>query len=301
MKLSLDETEFEEFDPLEEVEEDEDDEEESVSVVGHTEKETQPVMNVPEKPVLTPEEQVRDLMKKMMPQRRVLMGIVDFCREPKLASEVDEFTLALQEYNKSVYTPVILRELLEKNSCLVYLEPEDEDTVQDDDEGSVETLDELADELDDAPEEGEVEYLVVTDRPEGQWQSTPEAIAYVDEQDPVSDLQKLLAENVGYEDIIISMLRACDAENGSTAVALGELVDDEPIMQKPRRMSGYYVGRLEKIGAIVWENAWKTTDAGKAVIAQADAMDAEAAKVADDKIEVLEDTLPETVEEDSKD
>jgi len=289
VKLTLDENEFEEFDPLEEVEEEEEDEE--VSVVGHAEKEPQEVMNVPETPSLTPAEQVEDLLKKMQPQKRVILGIIDYCREPRAVSDVDEFTLKLQEYNKSVYTPVNLRALMERNSCLVYLEPEPEQENDDSDDEKVETLGELAEELDDAPETDQVEYLVVTDRPEGKWQSTPEAVAYYDAQDPIADLRKILADNVGYEEIIIRILRGCDGD-GLSANQLSELVDDDPIMKHPFRTYGYFIGRLEKAEAVKWEGAWKTTDSGRVIIAEADAIDAEEAAGSNDEIKTLKDELP---------
>jgi hypothetical protein len=106
------------------------------------------------------------------------------------------------------------------------------------------------------------------------WQSTEVALAYYDSRDPLGDLHKMLGENVGYEEIFIRVLKLCQGD-GCSVKTLGDEIDDDPLLKKPFRTSGFFIGRLEKVNALTWEGAWKTTDSGLTFLEEVAAIDAE--------------------------
>ena len=58
----------------------------------------------------------------------------------------------------------------------------------------------------------------------------------------------------------------CSAEGGVQVKAIGDMVDDDPAVQKPRRYAMYFIDKLERAGALDWQGAWVTTDAGRAYL-----------------------------------
>jgi hypothetical protein len=237
-----------EFDPLDEVGvPDEDDEAESVEFIGYIEKPSDEQIEKPAQPELTPVEKIRKLLVQMAPRRKVLLGIIDFCRDPQSPSAVDEFTDNLQSINSSVFSPVTLRQLLEQAEALEYLEG-----VTDDDSPA-------ADELD---EDG---YLVVTKRPEGTWVATAAGIEVLDSLNPQQDLLNLLEKDSVYREIYLRILNYCD-EEPRTKKQIDAIVDDDPLVQSPRRYSGYFVDKLDVCDALDWNKAWSTTSVGRSVL-----------------------------------
>jgi hypothetical protein len=110
------------FDPL--AEQDElPDEDEDVAFIGLIERPVEEDAPA-EEPVRSPEERIRGLLDSIPAQRKVMLGIIDFCREPRPYAEVDDLTLELQKAHVSVYTPTILRQHMEEAGALAYVEQE---------------------------------------------------------------------------------------------------------------------------------------------------------------------------------
>lgn len=224
----------------------------------------------------TAQERFRDLLKETPGQRRVMLALVDYAREPKTGAEMDARTEDLLRYGFSVYSPVIFRELLEEAGVLRY--------VLLDDEGGEVAADEAAggaqaeahgapvlrsEEYFDGKETVELEFLEVADERPGLWVATPEGLEVVDEQDDAGEIRKLLAAELQYLDIYHQILDYCCEEGGRSAKEIDRLVNDSPLLEEPRRYSGYFVGRLERKGALEWRGGWCTTQVGRDMIDEA--------------------------------
>ena len=252
-----------------------------------------------EKPELPPEERIANLLREMPGQKQLLLRLVDHCREAKTGEEMDAFTLDLQRYCYSVYTPVVLRELLEEAGAIEYI-PVDEPEADEGDEGDIDERPAAATEEPApiyAPAAGEepvveggvliaidgakvkhetlmegdtemvLDYLEVEEAKPGLWQATAAGIAAVDAVDSLANTRELLAKEPQYLDIYHQILAFCAEEQyGRSSKEIDNLVNDSPLLEKPRRYSGYFVSRLERQGALEWKGGWCVTDVGRTII-----------------------------------
>lgn len=293
----------------------------------------------PEEDTRPPRQRIYELLGQMPGQKRVLLAVIDFCREEKTGEEMDAFTEKLQENAYSVYTPVILRELLEKAGAIRYEvdeRPDEQEQAREGDgdptqgletssgaedaallqcggfavEGSARgeaasaddalsaedleraaaraSLERASGAADPAQVAGlafaasaagfdesevlhehfasgeddiDIEYLEIGEAASGVWVATPEGIEIVDEQDDYGQIKRLLGQEPKYQDIYQRILDFCK-EEGRSAKELDNLVNDDPLLEEPRRYSGYFVGRLEREGAIQWSGGWVLTKDG---------------------------------------
>lgn len=255
----------------------------------------------------TAQERFRDLLNETPGQRRVMLALVDYCREPKTGAEMDDRTNELLRYGFSVFSPVVFRELLEEAGAIRYvvLDADGNEVVGDlpdaaaagglpvDDgdrngisaggavaearEGGADSGHALVDgdvtlsseEYFDGQETVELEFLEVADECPGLWVATSEGLEVVDEQDDAGEIRKLLAAEPEYLDIYHQILDFCTLDGGRSAKEIDRLVNDSPLLEEPRRYSGYFVGRLERKGALEWRGGWCTTQVGHDMIAEA--------------------------------
>ncbi|MBQ3283964.1 MAG: hypothetical protein IJH42_08995, partial [Atopobiaceae bacterium] len=245
-------------------------------------------------------ERIEKLLKSMPGQKRLLLRLIDHCREAKNGEQMDEYTLELQKYCSSVYTPVVLRELLQEAGAIDYLEPDPpavEELELDEADAAEVAAQEAAREaakiqtpavplvedgvlvsIDESKVQHEVmiegdeeltlDYLEVEEREPGLWQATAAGLAIVDAMDDVKATRELLQREPDYLGVYHRILDFCaQAEYGRSPKEIDDLVNDDPLLQKPRRYSGYFVGRLEREGALEWRSGWVVTDAGREVMA----------------------------------
>ncbi len=250
----------------------------------------------------TAQERFRDLLKETPGQRRVMLALVDYCRQPKTGAEMDERTCELLRYGFSVYSPVVFRELLEEAGAIRYVVLDaDGNEVVGGASGAaaagdvpVDSGDRNGVRADDAAAEGvgagavghdasamsseqyfdgketvELEFLEIAEERPGLWVATPEGLEVVDEQDDAGEIRKLLAAEPEYLDIYHQILDFCTLDGGRSAKEIDRLVNDSPLLEEPRRYSGYFVGRLERKGALEWRGGWCTTQVGHDMIAEA--------------------------------
>jgi hypothetical protein len=220
----------------------------------------------------SPREKVLDLLGKMQPQKKILLGILDFCREPRSAAEVEECLAKLTEFNYCVYEGVELRRLLQEAEGLEYVQSSQSGLSGQDGRESQDSQDASATtEETELGEDGQ-EYLVIRKQEEGVWLSSAAALEIVDEQNPASDLKQLLALEPRYIDIYRRVMDACRTPR--TAKELDALFNGDPVLQDPHRYSGYLVERLEKNGGLEWRGGWVVTELGlqtlDAAVAQSD-------------------------------
>lgn len=247
----------------------------------------------------TAQERFRDLLKETPGQRRVMLALVDYAREPKTGAEMDARTEELLRYGFSVYSPVIFRELLEEAGALRYVLLDDQGNEIDAGEaasgataatsapgvadaadaqvgaggatsGAAQEAPALhSEEYFDGEETVELEFMEIADERPGLWVATPEGLEVVDEQDDAGEIRKLLAAEPQYLDIYHQILDYCCEEGGRSAKEIDRLVNDSPLLEEPRRYSGYFVGRLERKGALEWRGGWCTTQVGRDMIDEA--------------------------------
>lgn len=199
-------------------------------------------------------ERIDALLTQMAPRRKVLLGIMDFCRDPKPVSKVNEFVDSLQEHNFSVYSAANLCALLEKAGALIRLTQDGE------------TADGASAEPQVIEVDG-VEYLEANTQAETNWASTPEALALVDADSPLDRFMTLLEEDARYASIYKRLLEMTAAEGGAATPHLGSAVDKLELMQSPRLYAPHFVDKLEKCDAIEWTKTWTITEIGRAGLA----------------------------------
>ena len=58
----------------------------------------------------------------------------------------------------------------------------------------------------------------------------------------------------------------CDTEGGQTKVAIASEIDNDPLLQEPRRWCQYFIEKLREGNALEWHDAWVITDIGKEIL-----------------------------------
>lgn len=192
-------------------------------------------------------ERIANLMDDMGAMRPQLLAILDFCREERTSAEIDEMLAPMRELRQSVYTPINLRTLLEKAGGLTYISNDAEP-------------DEVTDENGD---------LVMPEPAVCTWLSTDAGIAYCEAQDPFADLVHALDDDPTYTDVYLFVLNLC-AEQPHPIAQIEHAVVESGLIENDKRQPGYFVGRLEDIGALEWRRAWTVTDLGRQYLEQHD-------------------------------
>ncbi|MBQ6453286.1 MAG: hypothetical protein IJJ14_02890 [Coriobacteriales bacterium] len=246
MEFDLEDVELDDYEEFED-DEPEEDEEEEVQQVGYVEEpeEEKEVWRPHRTPNWTDEEKIEILVSKMPGRKKVLLQTIEFMREPRTSSECDKAIDGFQHDNYSVYSAVTLRRLLEENGAIKYIAPQEREQNK--------------------PAIDEDGNMIVTKAPEGKWVATEAGINYLESVDRYQELADLLEMDAEYIEIYKRILRFC-AEEPRDKTEIDDLVDDDPLLQKPRRYSGYFVARLEKCDAMEWKGDWITTEVGKSIL-----------------------------------
>ena len=198
------------------------------------------------------EERIAKLFKGMPGNEKLLMHVIDYCREAKDSEDVYQEINDFLNGRICTYSPEILCANLNNAGALNIIEYEDEETI-------VEEQSDL--------QANEDAYEIIQP-PKFQYLATSEAVAFIEESDPESELQAFLDENSKYEPVIQAVLNACSQEGGASKKVLDDIVDDHPLCQNPRRRSGFFLKNLEAHDALVYADGWKTTDLGKSLLNQ---------------------------------
>ena len=112
-----------------------------------------------------------------------------------------------------------------------------------------------------------LDYLEIEETKPGFWVATAAGLDAVAQLDDFGSTVELLQKEPRYLDIYHQILDFCAQEElGRSSKEIDNLVNDSPLLQEPRRYSGYFVSRLERQGALEWHSGWCITDAGKAVL-----------------------------------
>ncbi|WP_165046097.1 hypothetical protein [Adlercreutzia sp. ZJ138] len=191
-----------------------------------------------------------DLFDHMKSRRRVLLDILSFCEEPRLVADVNARVDEKQRNDYSVFTAASLCEHLEAAGALHLVAEDGSDYVEMEMEPQLVTID-------------GVEYYETVDPPVAYWQTTDVGVEYLESDRPLERLRELFVTDEMYLSIYKRILYLCSCEGGATTAELGAAVDDDEIVQNPRRYSTFFAERLEKCDALAWSGkAWVATEIG---------------------------------------
>ena len=198
----------------------------------------------------TPHDAIEELFKRNPGRKPVFFSIFEFCTEPRTTTEVGELVASAQEHNRSVYSPMTLCSILERSGALTSEVPE--------------TADEVV-------EDNGVEYLEIKEAPDAVWTSTDAALEVLASHREGSALRTLLeVEEPQYRTIYERLLRFC-AEEPRKKPAIDAIIDDDPLVQNPRRYSNHFIELLESREAMEWRNGWALTEIGERYLQELDA------------------------------
>lgn len=197
-----------------------------------------------------PTEAIRSLLGRMAARREVLLGIIDFCREPRAVADVEARVRELQARNASVYSAAALCAMLEEAGALVREAGGERITDERQFAPDVEVVD-------------GVEYLRPHRMPATAWRATEAGTRVLGEDDPLGRFRAMIEEDRVYMPIYLRILELCDRDGGASAKELGEAVDHEPLVQNPRLFAQHFVERLERCDALTWDGGWHVTDLGR--------------------------------------
>ena len=236
-------------------------------------------------------ERLAKLVDTMPGQTKMLVRILDFCRDRRATDEVLNAVAAWQKLNFSVYEPAVLCSLLENAGGLdhvnedgtPYVQPEEGDaSAMTSDDAQDEVVEKKGDQAGAAPageaglvgelEGGEVPEEDFDDscaEPEPQrpsfWVTTQAGLDLVAEHDPRAHVAQMLEDEAYYMPVYRELLEKL-ADGSMTKKEIDAIVRANPASESPRRLGGYFVDRLERIEAIEWTGAWSITEIGRELL-----------------------------------
>lgn len=196
---------------------------------------------------------IEGLLSALPQYRRLFVELMRRCEEPCTEEELCTLIAASQQTSRSVYAPATLCELLERAGALFRAGDDGEPL-------------EAAE-----PEPVEIEgedgvYLTCAEPRAWWWRSTEEALTYARADDPAARLAALLAEEPAVESVYRFILDACAVPEGMVMADLNTAVNSLPEMVGQRRRAGFFVDKLERCDAIVWDKVWRTTSVGRSAL-----------------------------------
>ncbi len=121
-------------------------------------------------------ERISKLLEELRPQRKALLAIIDFCREERSSSQIDEMLAPLLVWRQSVYTNVNLRSMLESAGALTWHANDDAPEYELDECGALVIPSAVNDVV-------------------GTWTATPAGIAALEAADPFGELVNALEQD----------------------------------------------------------------------------------------------------------
>lgn len=203
--------------------------------------------------VYTPERQggaqeaLLSLLDHNPARRPVLLSILAWCDGGCANSELSERVNELQKNNRSVYAPTTLCRMLERAGALELEMPE------------------VSEEREDV--EAGVEYLEVKEHIDPVWRSTADGLAVREQFVHGTAFRDIVLGRDGkYLEVYRAVMEAV-AEKPRSKGFIEAIVDEFPIVQKPRRFGGHFIDMLERTDVLEWKDrAWQMTDLGYALL-----------------------------------
>ena len=204
---------------------------------------------------------IEELLTRNPGRKPVLLQIIEFCCEERTGEEVAELVEQAQAENRSVYTPQSLCSILERAGALT-----GRSEVSEQDEAAEQG------EQGDAPEQDsadagqpEVEAREVAPQPITYWLATDDGLTVLASHKEGHALEELLSSQSEspYLEIYERVLAFCAVEPRKKP-QIDALVDDDPLVQNPRRYSNHFIELLENREALSWhDGGWNATELGR--------------------------------------
>lgn len=247
-------TEADGYDPLfEEEEKDADEIAETFGYIGDP-AELAPRTELEEVPLAPASERIEALFENMLPYKRSFLEFLDFCKEPRGEVDVQVFIDGLRAKRKSVYTGEMICEMLERAGALEKL-TETGLPYQD-----------VEPQLEEVEEDGVVKLRPVP-APPAQWRTTFAGLEALEKDDPTGVLREIIAEHERFTSVFREILELCAQEGGVSINDLKAQVNQNPVLEYPRKSAQYFMDYLDRNGAIAWSgSAWVITSVGEQIL-----------------------------------
>ena len=208
------------------------------------------------------ENPVAALFDSLSQRYLVLVGVLSYCSEPKPAHVAESYADDLQRYDNSVFDGATLCRQLYRAGALSLVDAEGAPFSEGQANPATETVD-------------DVDYLVSVEPAPAYWLTTPAGAAYLAENGPDKRLRAALDADERYKVIYKRILSLCAREEGASTAYLAYAVNDDPLLQNPRRYCTKFTDVLRQNGALFYDTAWKVTETGRRLLSSlADVEDA---------------------------
>jgi len=205
---------------------------------------------VPPEPEKTPREKIDILFSMMIPFKRYLLAIMEFCKEPKDFAALDTFITDLQSKRRTIYSTV--------DFCMMLEDAEAISKVTE--EGA--PYEEVKVEPVEVERDGQV-FLEPGAPPPIFWQATEGALHVLEEDDPLKALQAIFEDQAEFKSVYLQVLELCDEEGGISINDMKETANKNTAMHYPSKTALYFLDFLDRNAAVEWDKKWKTTPVGK--------------------------------------
>lgn len=200
---------------------------------------------------------IEELLRRNPGRKPVFLQIVEFCCEERTSEEVAALVEQAQAENRSVYTPQSLCSILERAGALASRTEKPEEQAGADEAGA----------NDEAQAQGPdgIEAREVGPQPTTYWTATDEGLTVLASHREGGALEELLSSETEsvYLPVYERVLAFC-AEKPRPKPQIDAIVDDDPLVQKPRRYSNHFIELLENREALSWhDGGWNATELGR--------------------------------------
>ena len=199
-------------------------------------------------------ERIDSLFASLKHRKRILLDTIAYVQEPKAVTDVNIRIEELQKNNTSVYSGPDICALLERAGAIKRVTEIGEELPSDNLEPEVVSVD-------------GVEVYKPVSAPEVFWMATQEGVAAYEDYDPYINIKALLADEVNYVPIFKRVLELASSTPGAKTASYTAAIDDDPLVQEPRRYASFFLDKLEEVDAIEWREGWYVTDIGCDVLA----------------------------------
>ena len=198
---------------------------------------------------------IEELLHRNPGRKPVFLQVIEFCCDEHTSEEVAQLVEQAQAENRSVYTPQSLCSILERAGALVS-RTEESEAPEEQGEGDLPAEQDC---------DSEAEAHMPAAHPTTYWASTDEGLTVLAAHREGSALEELLASDTEsvYLPVYERVLAFC-AQEPRTKPQIDAIVDDDPLVQKPRRYSNHFIELLENREALSWhDGGWNVTDLGR--------------------------------------
>lgn len=192
---------------------------------------------------------IEALFEQMPTLHGMLYDILAMCETPVPSDALMEHVAELKQSHHCIYDPSTLLDLLERAGAIQKTDADGVPLAAIEQEPLRVEIDGVA-------------YWEVAPAPEVYWANTADGALKLNTYKPLELIQACIDEDPRYEEIYRTVLELCSREGGVSLSALADVVDDEPVLQNPKRFATFFVDKLERAGAVQWNGSWTIAQPG---------------------------------------